>query len=340
MEMRPVRILVTGGAGYIGSHMVGTLLGAGHDVVAYDDLSSGHRDAVVGAALVEGDVRDTGRLSDTLRAHRVEAVMHFAARIDVGESVKRPDLYYHTNVHGSRCLLDAMRAAGVDRFVFSSTAAVYGEPETIPIPEDHPLRPTSPYGASKWMVERMLADEDAAYGLRSASLRYFNAAGADPEGGLGERHDPETHLVPLACQAASGRRAAITVFGRDYPTPDGTCLRDYIHVQDLCEAHLKALEYLAGGGVTDAFNLGYGHGTSVQEIIDTVRLVSGREPAVEDGPRRAGDPARLVADPARARRVLGWTPARADLDTIVADAWRWEIEHLAPAAATRTHRST
>lgn len=333
-----MRILVTGGAGYIGSHMVKTLLRAGHDAVVYDDLSAGHRDAVSGAGLVEGDIRDVGRLTETLRTRRIEAVMHFAARIDVGESVRRPDLYYQTNVHGSRCLLDAMRAAGVDRLVYSSTAAVYGEPETIPIPEDHPLRPTNPYGASKCMVERMLADEDAAFGLRSASLRYFNAAGADPEGELGERHDPETHLVPLACQAAAGRRASITVYGRDYPTPDGTCLRDYVHVQDLCAAHLKALEYLAGGGATDAFNLGYGHGTSVQEVIDSVRAVSGRALTVDDGPRRAGDPARLVADPARARRVLGWTPARADLGTIVADAWRWELEHLAPAAATRSHR--
>lgn len=333
-----MRILVTGGAGYIGSHMVKTLLRAGHEVVAYDDLSAGHRDAVLSAELVEGDIRDVERITDTLRARRIEAVMHFAARIEVGESARRPDLYYHVNVHGSRCLLDATRAAGVDRLVYSSTAAVYGEPETIPIPEDHPLRPTNPYGASKWMVERMLADEDAAFGLRSASLRYFNAAGADPEGELGERHDPESHLVPLACQAASGRREAITVFGRDYPTPDGTCLRDYIHVQDLCAAHLEALEYLAGGGATDAFNLGYGLGVSVQEILDTVQKVSGRELTVQNGPRRPGDPAHLVADPARARRLLGWTPKRDDLETIVADAWRWEIEHLAPAAAARSHR--
>lgn len=332
-----MRILVTGGAGYIGSHMVKTLLRAGHEVVAYDDLSSGYRDAVLGAELVEGDVRDVERVTATLRARRIEAVMHFAARIEVGESARRPDLYYHVNVHGSRCLLDALRAAGVERLVYSSSAAVYGEPETVPIAEDHPLRPTNPYGTSKCMVERMLADEDAAFGLRSVSLRYFNAAGADPEGELGERHDPETHLVPLACQAASGRREAITVYGRDYPTPDGTCLRDYIHVQDLCAAHLAALEYLADGGTTDAFNLGYGHGTSVQEIIDTVRAVSGRALTVEDGPRRPGDPARLIADPARARRVLGWTPNRDDLETIVADAWRWEIEHLAPAAAPGAH---
>jgi UDP-glucose 4-epimerase len=320
--------LVAGGAGYIGSHMVKQLLQAGHHVVTYDDLSSGHRDAVLGGELVDGNIRDTERLARTLREYEIDAVLHFAARIEVGESVRRPDLYYQTNVGGSRSLLDAMRAAGVGQLVFSSTAAVYGEPEDVPIPEDHPKRPGNPYGASKWMVERMLADEAAAFGLRSVALRYFNAAGADPEGELGERHDPETHLIPLVCQAAAGRRPAITVFGRDYPTPDGTCLRDYIHVHDLCSAHLTALEYLAAGGTTSAFNLGYGVGTSVQEIIDQVERVSGIRVPVEEGPRRAGDPARLVADASRAREVLGWRPAYDDLERIVADAWRWERAHF------------
>lgn len=328
-----MRVLVTGGAGYIGSHMVKMLLGAGHGVVTYDDLSAGHRDAVVGGSLVEGDIRDTEHLAATLREHEIEAVMHFVARIDVGESVRRPDLYYGTNVVGTRCLLDAMAAAGIDRLVFSSTAAVYGEPEHAPIAEDHPKHPGSPYGASKWMAEQMLADEAAAFGLRSVSLRYFNAAGADPDGELGERHDPETHLVPLVCQAASGRRPSITVYGRDYATADGTCVRDYIHVHDLCSAHLRALEYLERGGETTAFNLGYGVGTSVQEIIDAVERVAGVEVDVEEGARRPGDSARLVADSTRAREILAWTPERADLDTIVADAWRWERDVLARRAA-------
>ena len=328
-----MRVLVAGGAGYIGSHMVKQLLASGHHVVTYDDLSSGHRDAVLGGVLVEGDIRDTERLAHTLAEFEVEAVMHFAARIDVGESVRRPDLYYQTNVLGSRSLLDAMQQADVDQLVFSSTAAVYGEPEAVPIAEDHPCQPTNQYGASKWMVERMLSDEASAFGLRSVALRYFNAAGADPEGELGERHDPETHLIPLVCQAASGRRSVISVFGRDYPTPDGTCIRDYIHVADLCNAHLRALEYLEQGGEGAAFNLGYGVGTSVQEIIDTVESVTGVRVPVEEGARRAGDPARLVADPARAREQLGWHPCHDDLRRIVADAWRWEREHLARSAA-------
>jgi len=319
-----MKVLVTGGAGYIGSHMVKTLLGAGHDVVTYDDLSTGYRDAVVGGTLVEGDIRDTDALTGALRERAIEAVMHFAGRIEVGESVRHPDRYYRVNVCGSRSLLDAMRAAAVERLVFSSTAAVYGEPQQVPIPETHPKQPTNPYGASKWMVERMLADEASAFGLRSVSLRYFNAAGADPDGELGERHDPETHLVPLACQAASGRRPTITVFGRDYPTADGTCERDYIHVEDLCSAHERALAYVAEGGETTAFNLGYGRATSVRAILETVERITGQGLTVEEGPRCPGDPARLVAEPRRAMEVLGWQPRRDDLEAIVADTWRWD----------------
>lgn len=320
-----MNVLVTGGAGYIGSHMVKMLARAGHTVVTWDDLSAGHRDAVLHGEFIQGDVREHERLAQTLHAHAIDAVMHFAARIEVAESVRAPGLYYDNNVGGSLALLAAMREAGVGRLVFSSTAAVYGEPESVPVTEDHPLRPANPYGASKAMVERMLTDLSAAGDLRAVSLRYFNAAGAEPEGELGERHDPETHLIPLACRAASGRLAAIGVFGRDYPTPDGTCIRDFVHVQDICSAHLAALDYLADGGETVALNLGTGEGASVQSVIDTVGQVTGRELRIEEGPRRPGDPARLVADPGRARELLGWTPRFSALEQVVADAWRWEL---------------
>jgi len=319
-----MRVLVTGGGGYIGSHMVKLLAGNGYDVVTYDDFSTGHRDAVVTGDIVVGDIRDRDRITETLRNHAIEAVIHFAARSLAGASLDAPDLYYQVNTCGSRALLDAMRSAGVDTLVFSSTAAVYGEPAAVPISEDAPKCPLNPYGSSKRMVECMLADQARAFGLRAISLRYFNAAGADPDGEVGERHDPETHLIPIACQAASGRRSAMTVFARDYDTADGTCVRDYVHVADLCDAHLCALRYLADGGAPTAVNVGYGRGASVQEVIDTVERVSGATIAVEEGMRRAGDPARLIADPARARQVLGWVPQRERLDEIVADAWRWE----------------
>jgi UDP-glucose 4-epimerase len=319
-----MHVLVTGGAGYIGSHMVRMLRAHGHSVVVLDNLSNGHADAVPAGVLHVGDVLDRALLDDLFSTHSFDAVLHFAGRIEVGESVREPGLYYRDNVCGSRALIDAACDAGIERFVFSSTAAVYGEPESVPIAEDHPRQPGNPYGASKWMVERMLADESATRGLRSVSLRYFNAAGAAGDGVLGERHDPETHLIPLACQAANGRRGALTVFGRDYPTADGTCVRDYIHVDDLCEAHLLALRYLAEGGATTSLNLGYGRGTSVQEVIDAVGRVSGHAVPFEDGPRRDGDPSRLIAEPARARSVLGWSPSRDDLDRIVRDAWDWE----------------
>lgn len=323
-----MRVLVVGGAGYIGSHMVKMLLGAGHEVITLDNLSSGHRDAVLGGTFVEGDLADLGCLTQVFEQHKPEAVMHFASYIQVGESVRKPDIYYRNNVTNTLNLLDVMLKFNVNKFIFSSTAAVFGEPDYVPIDEAHPNRPLNPYGKSKWMIEQVLADYSKAFDLRSVCLRYFNAAGADPEGQLGERHDPETHLIPLILQAASGRRGNIQVFGRDYDTPDGTCIRDYIHIVDLCSAHLAALEYLTKGGSSDCFNLGNGSGFSVQEVIDAVQKVSGKSVTVINGPRREGDPARLVADAKRARSILAWQPTYAALDTIVSHAWQWELKQL------------
>ena len=318
-----MRVLVTGGAGYIGSHMALVLRRAGHQVVVVDDLSAGHRDAVpADAVFVEADVADRARMGEVLRVHGVEAILHFAARIQVGESVSDPRRYYQGNVAASIALLDSALDAGVKRFVLSSTAAVYGEPVRVPIDEQHPTSPINPYGDTKLAIERMLAAYGHAYGLRWAALRYFNAAGADVEAGLDERHDPETHLVPIVVDVALGRRDAVTVFGNDYDTPDGTCVRDYIHVLDLCEAHLVALEHLASGGEGGAFNLGTGEGQSVAQVIDVVRSVSGREVRVVQGPRRVGDPPRLVASPERAARVLGWRAKRVRLEDIVRDLWQ------------------
>lgn len=323
LSKQPLKILVVGGAGYIGSHMVKMLGSFGCQVTTLDNLSAGHRDAVVCGDFVQGDIADRPLL-DNLLAQGFDGVMHFASFIQVGESVQHPDKYYQNNVVNTLNLLDAMHAAGVKRFIFSSTAATFGEPLYSPIDEAHPQKPINPYGRTKWMVEQALADYDLAYGLKSVCLRYFNAAGADPEGQLGERHDPETHLIPLVLQAASGRRASISVFGRDYDTPDGTCIRDYIHIQDLCKAHWLALQSLISGGASQAYNLGNGNGFSVQEVIDVAERVTGRKITVVDGPRRSGDPARLVADAALARTRLGWTPEFADLATLIEHAWRWE----------------
>ena len=320
-----MKTLVVGGAGYIGSHMVKHLCRAGAQVTVLDDLSSGYRDAVVsGAELVVGSAADAGLLATLLAQHRFDAVMHFASFIQVGESVADPAKYYANNVAATLTLLDAMRQAEVRRFIFSSTAAVYGDPSYVPIDEAHPKNPINPYGRSKWMVEQVLEDYDRAYGLKSVCLRYFNAAGADPEGELGERHVPETHLIPLVLQVASGRREAISVFGTDYDTLDGTCIRDYIHVADLCDAHALALERLLAGGESARFNLGNGQGFSVNEVIEMVRHVTGREIPVRFEARRVGDPPRLVADSRQAREGLGWQPKRDDLATIIADAWAWE----------------
>jgi UDP-glucose 4-epimerase len=325
-------ILVLGGAGYIGSHMVKRLGQAGCRVTTLDNLSKGYRDAVLHGELVVGDVDDRRLMDSLLGAQRFDVVMHFAASIEVGESVRDPAAYYRNNVGATLTLLEALRDHGVDALIFSSTAAIFGDPDYTPIDERHPAKPINAYGRSKLMVEQMLQDHHRAYGLRSICLRYFNAAGADPEGQLGERHDPETHLIPLVLQAASGRRSEIAVFGRDYDTPDGSCVRDYLHVSDICEAHWLALQALVDGHPGSAYNLGNGEGFSVQEVIDTARRVTGRLIPQRDADRRQGDPARLVADARRARDELGWHPARDDLETIIADAWRWETRN----AASRT----
>lgn len=319
-----MNILVVGGAGYIGSHMVKLLLGAGHRVTTFDSLVGGYRDAVTGGEFVQGDLADAAALDAAFAACRPDAVMHFASFIEVGESVRQPGKYYANNLANTLNLLQAMVAHGVRHFIFSSTAAIFGEPHYVPIDEAHPSTPVNPYGRSKWMVEQMLQDYDTAHGLKSCCLRYFNAAGADPEGQLGERHAPETHLIPLVLQAASGRRSHIQVYGRDYDTPDGTCIRDYIHVQDLCAAHLLALQWLVQGQASGAFNLGNGAGYSVQQVIDAAERVTGQRVPVVDAPRRAGDPARLVADARQAREVLGWQPRYAALEDMIRHAWQWE----------------
>ena len=307
---------------------------AGCELTTLDNLSGGYADAVRWGELVEGDLADRGLLEALVQRGRFDAVMHFASFIQVGESMVEPARYYQNNLLNTLQLLDVMRAHGVQRFVFSSTAATFGEPQYSPIDEAHPQQPINPYGRSKLMVEQVLADYDRAYGLQSVSLRYFNAAGADPEGELGERHLPETHLIPLVLQAASGRRPHIAVYGRDYDTPDGTCIRDYIHVSDLCEAHWLALQSLCSGGPSQAYNLGNGLGFSVQEVIETAQRVTGRPIPVVEGARRPGDPARLVADATLARQRLGWQPRYASLDTIVAHAWGWEQKMAALQSQT------
>ena len=296
----------------------------GCSVTTLDDLSSGYRDAVLAGVFMEGNCGNRVTL-DTLLPNGFDAVMHFASFIQVGESMLHPAKYYQNNFVNTLTLLEAMRAHGIKRFIFSSTAAIFGEPQYTPIDERHPQRPINPYGRTKSMVEQLLADYGKAYGIKSACLRYFNAAGADPEGQLGERHDPETHLIPLVLQAASGRRPHISLFGRDYDTPDGTCIRDYIHIQDICSAHWLALQSLMSGADSQAYNLGNGNGFSVQEVIDTAERVIGRKIRVMNGPRREGDPARLVADSCLARENLGWQPQYADLATIIEHTWRWEM---------------
>ena len=316
-------VLVVGGAGYIGSHMVKALLEGGYDTIIFDNLSSGHRDAILGGQFVQGDLADREALEALFAARHFDAVMNFAGSIQVGESVQKPGLYYRNNVANTLNLLDAMVRHGVRHLVFSSTAAIFGEPAYVPIDEKHPTQPVNPYGRGKLMVEQMLADFDHAHGLKSACLRYFNAAGADPAGRIGERHEPETHLIPIALEAALGKRAQLAVYGDDYDTPDGTCIRDYIHVDDLCQAHLLALETLQRKGQSLALNLGNGQGFSVREVIDTVRAVTGCTVPVRIEARRPGDPARLIADSTRAREELGWTPRSPELQDIVDHAWRF-----------------
>ncbi|MBK8751830.1 MAG: UDP-glucose 4-epimerase GalE [Candidatus Competibacteraceae bacterium] len=322
-----MHVLVVGGAGYIGSHMVKRLCQRGFEVTVLDNLSAGYRDAVTGGRFVLGDLGELEVLEDLFTTCRFDGVMHFASHIQVGESVREPAKYYRNNVFKTQHLLDAMVAHRVRCFIFSSTAAIFGEPVHVPMDEAHPKNPINPYGRGKWMVEQMLQDYEVAYDLKAVCLRYFNAAGADPEGELGERHQPETHLIPLVLRAATGRLPQVTVFGTDYDTPDGTCIRDYIHVSDLCEAHLLALQHLWNGGDSAAYNLGNGNGFSVREVIETAHTITGRDIPVRYGERRAGDPARLVADSRRARAELGWEPRYTDLATIIAHAWRWETGH-------------
>lgn len=316
-------VLVAGGAGYIGSHMVKALDEADRRCAVLDDLSTGHRDAVTGTFFA-GGIGDREAVQRALASCGATAVMHFASFIQVGESVVNPAKYYDNNVAGTIRLLDTLCASGVKRFIFSSSAAVYGEPLASPIPESHRTEPLNPYGRGKLIVEQLLPDYERGYGLKWVALRYFNAAGAHPDASIGERHEPETHLIPLALRAASGRMASVTVHGSDYPTPDGTCIRDYVHVCDLASAHLLALDHLDRGGASGAFNLGNGSGYSVKQVIDSVERVTGRKVPIAHGPRRAGDPAVLVADSALARSTLGWRPKYAELDTIVAHAWAWE----------------
>jgi UDP-glucose-4-epimerase GalE len=319
-------VLVTGGAGYIGSHVAKVLAQAGRRVVVYDNLSTGHRAAVRWGTLVRGDVRDETAVRAVIREHRVTAVMHFAARLLVGESVTDPAGYYLNNVEGTLALLRAMVAESVGRLVFSSTAAVFGNPVETPIREDHPTVPINPYGETKLAIERALPHFEKAYGLRAVRLRYFNAAGADPEGELGEDHRPEAHVIPRALEAILGR-APLEVYGQDYPTPDGTCLRDYIHVTDLAQAHVLALERLEQNRASAVYNLGNGRPFSVRDVVATVERVTGRTVPVVPAPRRPGDPAVLFASSDRIRRELGWEPAFPDLDRIVETAWRWKLAH-------------
>ena len=318
-----MKILICGGAGYIGSHMVRYLVAHGHDVVVFDNLSTGHREAVHAVPLVVGDLLDPKALRELFVGHRFDAAIHFCARSLVGESFHEPYAYYENNVFGTLNLLKTMRDAGVAKLVFSSTAAVFGNPLSTLIDEDHPTDPINPYGASKLMAERILADAARAYGLRSVALRYFNAAGADPSGEIGEAHEPETHLIPNVLRAALGRGGALKVFGDDYATRDGTCLRDYIHVNDLASAHMKAIEFMATRDGAHCFNLGNGHGFTVLEVIEAARAVTGTDIAFECAPRRVGDPPMLVASNAKAFAMLGWKPAVTDIREIVETAWRW-----------------
>jgi UDP-glucose 4-epimerase len=323
--MNQETILVTGGAGYIGSHAVLALKRAGYEVVVLDNLVYGHRDLVekLQVNLIVGDTSDRALLDRLFTNHNISAVMHFAAYAYVGESVTDPSKYYRNNVIGTLTLLDAMMAASIKKFVFSSTCATYGIPETVPIPENHPQNPINPYGASKLMVERMLSDFDTAYDFKSVCFRYFNAAGADPDGLLGEDHNPETHLIPLVLQTALGKRESVSIFGTDYDTSDGTCIRDYIHVTDLANAHVLGLEYLLNGGDSTVFNLGNGNGFSVQEVIETAKEITGKEIKVQKCDRRPGDPPILVGSSDKARTVIGWHPQYSDLKDILSHAWKW-----------------
>ncbi|MCP4691597.1 MAG: UDP-glucose 4-epimerase GalE [Desulfobacterales bacterium] len=320
-------ILVIGGAGYIGSHVCKCLSRAGHEPVVLDNLVHGHEEAVKWGPFYKGSMEDAGLLDRVFSSHRIAGVMHFAAYCYVGESVERPGMYYRNNVSASLTLLEAMQKHGVRPFIFSSSCATYGEPEETPITESHPQNPVNPYGRTKLVMEWMMADFGRAHGLNAAALRYFNAAGADPDGELGEDHRPETHLIPIVLQTALGQRERVEIFGDDFDTPDGTCIRDYIHVFDLAQAHLLALERLLNGLPGDAYNLGNGQGHSVKEVVETARRVTGKPIPSRIAPIRPGDPSRLVGSSEKAARVLGWKPRFADLDAIIQTAWDWLREH-------------
>lgn len=317
--------MIVGGAGYIGSHMVLMLHELGHQVIVFDNLSTGFKDAVIGAEFVQGDIHDSAKLDEVFKKYNIDVVMHFAAHIDVGESVRDPFKYYRNNVVGTQSLLERMVANNISNFIFSSTAAIFGEPEYVPIDEVHSKKPINPYGHSKLMVEQILESYDQAYGLKSICLRYFNAAGADPKTRIGERHDPETHLIPLVLQAASGRRESISVFGCDYDTDDGTCLRDYIHIVDLCNAHLLSTKLLLKENTSRRFNLGNGNGYTVKQLIDLAKQITDKSIKVIQADRREGDPAKLVADATLAKQALQWAPIYPDLEDIIEHAWKWEV---------------
>ena len=320
-------ILVTGGVGYVGSHAVKLLVDSGYEALCYDNLLFGHPEAACGSTVVVGDLLDMDKLRETFDRYPIDSVMHFAALADVGDSVANPHTYYSTNVTGSLNLAQAMLEHKVKVMVFSSSAAVFGEPQTVPISENHPKDPTNPYGRSKLMFEEILAEFDKAYGLTSVSLRYFNASGADPSGLIGEDHTPEHHLIPICLQAALGQREQVTIFGGDWDTPDGSCIRDYVHVTDLAQAHLLALEQLKNGGQSAVYNMGNGNGYSVRQVIQVAQEVSGRKIKSVVGPRRAGDPARLVAGSDKIKRELGWTPRFPELRDIIQTAWNWHSSH-------------
>jgi UDP-glucose 4-epimerase len=321
-------ILITGGAGYIGSHAVRELIRHKKEIVVYDNLSKGHREAVKGVPLVEGALGDTDKLSEAIKKYGITGVMHFAASIEVSESMKDPQAYYTNNVCGALSLLKAMLESNVKKIIFSSTAAVYGEPEKIPIKEDTPLKPTNVYGRTKLVIEHILSDYAAAYGLKYISLRYFNVAGADEKGDIGEDHNPETHLIPLVLKTILGQRESLSIFGTDYPTEDGTCVRDYIHVTDLAQAHILALNRLDAGGEPEIYNLGNGKGFSVLEIIKTAEKVTGKTVNAVKADRRPGDPARLVASSEKIKKELGWEPRFYNLERIIESAWNWHKNHL------------
>lgn len=321
-------ILVTGGAGYIGSHAVYQLIDQGLDVVIVDNLQTGHRGAIhPKAKFYEGDLRDRDFMREVFRKETIEGVIHFAANSLVGESMEKPLQYYDNNVYGTQILLESMIDAGVKYIVFSSTAATYGEPEAVPITEEMPTVPTNTYGETKLAMENMMKWCEQAHSIRFVSLRYFNVAGARSTGEIGEDHNPETHLIPVVLETALGKREKITIFGDDYPTKDGTCIRDYIHVEDLIDAHILALNYLKNGGQSDIFNLGSSQGFSVKEIVEMAREVTGKEIRAEIGPRRAGDPSILIASSEKAKKILGWTPSRTNIEQIIKDAWNWHSTH-------------